>query len=391
MALNLCHIVFAFEEGRGKNVNIVFVSNFLNHHQQDFCNNMLQQCERFVFIATDSVSGIGYQKKTDAAYLLPYYNEEFKSVCEKEICDADVVIFGGCPNNLIALRMRLHKLSFLYSERFFKKGMWRGFIPQTRKKVIDRIVRYKDEPMYVLSASAYLPSDLAMLGYPKKRCYKWGYFPKEKYYNMKKLFCKKKAEQKVSLLWVGRFIKWKHPEVAVGLALRLKRKGYKFSLKIIGGGVLEQKLYKLIEKNGLENYIDMLGEMETDKVREHMEEADIFIFTSDKNEGWGAVLNEAMNSGCAVVANHAIGSVPYLITNGENGYSYQNKKEMQQYVEILMEDQKLRYKMGKAAYQTIIDKWNAEIAAKRFCCLAESLLNTEKKDLFADGPCSKAE
>ena len=122
MALNLCHIVFAFEEGRGKNVNIVFVSNFLNHHQQDFCNNMLQQCERFVFIATDSVSGIGYQKKTDAAYLLPYYNEEFKSVCEKEICDADVVIFGGCPNNLIALRMRLHKLSFLYSERFFKKG-----------------------------------------------------------------------------------------------------------------------------------------------------------------------------------------------------------------------------------------------------------------------------
>ena len=56
-----------------------------------------------------------------------------------------------------------------------------------------------------------------------------------------------------------------------------------------------------------------------------------------------------------------------------------------------MENQKHRYKIGKAAYQTVIDKWNAEIAAKRFCCLAESILNTEKKDLFADGPCSKAE
>lgn len=372
-------------------MNIVFVSNFLNHHQQDFCNNMVQQCERFVFIATDSVSGKGYQKKTDADYLLPYYKEKFKRVCEKEICDADVVIFGGCPNNLIALRMRVHKLSFLYSERFFKKGMWRGFIPQTRKKVVDRIVKYKDEPMYVLSASAYLPSDLAMLGYPKEKCYKWGYFPKLKYYNMEKLFFQKKEEKKVSLLWVGRFIKWKHPEVAVELALQLKKKEYDFSVKIIGGGVLEQKLYKMITKTGLENYIDMLGEMEPEKVREHMEKADIFIFTSDKNEGWGAVLNEAMNSGCAVVANHAIGSVPYLIKNGENGYSYQNKKEMQQYVEILMEDQKHRYKIGKAAYQTVIDKWNAQIAAKRFCCLAESILNTEKKDLFLDGPCSKAE
>jgi glycosyltransferase involved in cell wall biosynthesis len=45
----------------------------------------------------------------------------------------------------------------------------------------------------------------------------------------------------------------------------------------------------------------------------------VFIFTSDRNEGWGAVLNEAMGSGCAVVAADLIGSVPYLIEHKKMG------------------------------------------------------------------------
>ena len=49
-----------------------------------------------------------------------------------------------------------------------------------------------------------------------------------------------------------------------------------------------------------------------------MEKSEIFLFTSDKGEGWGAVLNESMNSACAVVASHAIGSVPFLLKDGEN-------------------------------------------------------------------------
>lgn len=51
--------------------------------------------------------------------------------------------------------------------------------------------------------------------------------------------------------------------------------------------------------------------MKASEVRSYMEKADIYLFTSDFNEGWGAVLNESMNSGCAVVASHAIGSVPF--------------------------------------------------------------------------------
>ena len=41
-------------------------------------------------------------------------------------------------------------------------------------------------------------------------------------------------------------------------------------------------------------------------------------------EGWGAVLNEAMNSGCACIASHAIGSAGFLIEHGENGFVYRD-------------------------------------------------------------------
>ena len=53
-----------------------------------------------------------------------------------------------------------------------------------------------------------------------------------------------------------------------------------------------------------------------------MERADIYLATSDRQEGWGAVINEAMNSGCAVVADHMMGAVPYLISHEENGMIY---------------------------------------------------------------------
>lgn len=33
-----------------------------------------------------------------------------------------VVIYGSCPNELIQIQMNENKLSFLYTERFLKKG-----------------------------------------------------------------------------------------------------------------------------------------------------------------------------------------------------------------------------------------------------------------------------
>ena len=124
-----------------------------------------------------------------------------------------------------------------------------------------------------------------------------------------------------------------------------------------------------------------------------MEKAGIFLFTSDFNEGWGVVLNESMNSGCAVVASHAIGSAPFLIDNNKNGLLYANGDIYDLYSQIkyLLDNPQEQLRMGKQAYKTIIDTWNPRIAAERFVKLCDNILNEGLNSSFVDGPCSNAE
>ena len=88
-----------------------------------------------------------------------------------------------------------------------------------------------------------------------------------------------------------------------------------------------------------------------------MEEADIFIGTSDSQEGWGVVVNEAMNAGCAIVANKRMGSVPILIRDGENGYIYNKYSDLKEKVEYLIKNEETRNEVGKNAYLYITEKW----------------------------------
>ena len=121
-----------------------------------------------------------------------------------------------------------------------------------------------------------------------------------------------------------------------------------------------------------------------------MKKTDIFLFTSDRNEGWGAVLNESMSNACAVVANREIGSVPYLVEDGKNGLVYDRKDKNALYncVKKLIVNKPLRETLGKNAYDTIKNVWNAEVASKRLMQLINNI-NKGEGTPFEWGPCSK--
>lgn len=370
-------------------MNIVFVSNFLNHHQIPFCEKMIELCDNFNFIATQAGGRQGYQTTTDAPYVINY-NSENKNKVENMIKSADAVIFGACPNELIDLRMRENKLSFLYSERFLKKGLWRRFIPTTRKKIKDRIVKFKNKNMYVLCASAYLSYELSLFNFPVEKCYKWGYFPECKNYDIDELISNKTQN---SILWCARLIDWKHPEIPVLVAEKLKSLNVDFKLNIIGTGALEDEIKSMIKEKNLDDFIEVIGSMPPEEVRKNMEKSQIFLMTSDRQEGWGAVLNEAMNSACAVIANKAAGAVPYLIKNGENGFAY-TKCDIddicKKIVELFNDKEKMK-SVQEQAYYTISNEWNSKVAAERLIKLSNAILNGEQSpDLFEDGICSKS-
>ena len=127
------------------------------------------------------------------------------------------------------------------------------------------------------------------------------------------------------------------------------------------------------------------------KIRSLMERSDIYLMTSDNEEGWGAVVNEAMNAGCAVVASHAAGAVPYLLKHKENGLVFKSGdvKELTFFVKKLCTDRSYAAKLGLNAYRTINTVWNAKEAADRFLKTAESL-NSGGTYLYEDGPLSPA-
>ena len=107
-----------------------------------------------------------------------------------------------------------------------------------------------------------------------------------------------------------------------------------------------------------------------------MDKSQIFLFTSDKQEGWGAVVNEAMNSGCCVIAPAEAGAVPYLINNGDNGFVFRSDDpdelaacciQAARYPEI-------RKSCGEKAFETVRYTWNASVAAERLTDLARMLM-----------------
>lgn len=182
---------------------------------------------------------------------------------------------------------------------------------------------------------------------------------------------------------MARFIGWKHPETAVELAKELKNQGYDFKIDMIGTGDKLEEIQKSIKENNLTDSINLLGTMSPEEVRTQMEKHSIFLFTSDRNEGWGAVLNEAMNSGCAVVANDEIGSVPFLIENGINGLTYHKGdfEELLSRVKNLLDNRNLCEDLSEKAYETLVSSWSAKVAAKRLKTTCESLLKGQKKFL----------
>ena len=236
-----------------------------------------------------------------------------KQKAQKLILTANVVIMGSASEEFLEKRIAQNKLTLRYSERIYKGGYIHTFSPRGHQIIKKFHVHSQEKPVYMLCASSFTAGDFALHGAYRNKCFKWGYFPEVKEYDIDKLINQKKNKQCLELLWVGRLITLKHPKLVIELAAKLKKEGYLFVLNLIGEGVLKDPLKRLVKQYHLKEQVHLLGSISPEKVRQHMEQADIFLFTSDYREGWGAVLNESMNSACAVVASSAIGSVDFLI------------------------------------------------------------------------------
>lgn len=371
-------------------MKLTFFSNFMNHHQLFLCNEFFRmKGVEFCFVATEKINEerlrLGYE---DLNYNTPYVLREYENnekVAMNLAINSDVVIFGSAPEKYLHYRMRYNKLTFRYSERIFKKSKKVLFHPMAWYTYYRNHIRYRNKELYLLCASAYAAEDYNFIGAYHGKCFKWGYFPElKKYQDINTLFNNKKSTN-MKVFWCGRFLNWKHPETMILLAEKMK--AYPIHFKMVGTGPLEEQLSNMIKEKELDN-IEIMPSQSASDIRKLMELSDIYLFSSDEQEGWGAVLNEAMNSGCAVLASCEAGATNYLIKDGYNGIKYH-------YGDIPALTKKLMYlynnpdeikRLGYNAYRTIIECWNYQKAAENFMELVKSQ-NKDLKD--AKGPCEK--
>ncbi|MCD7807015.1 MAG: glycosyltransferase family 1 protein, partial [Lachnospiraceae bacterium] len=257
-------------------MNLVFVSNYFNHHQQPVSQKLQELCTQaggsYFFIQTERMEeervAMGWGNALGSVGFVRNYWENPED-CQRLIDQADAVIFGGTDEeSYIQNRLKEKKPVWRYSERLYKEGRYRFITPRgLRRKFLDH-TRHNGERVYLLCSGAYVAGDFRMVAaYPFKK-FRYGYFPEHKVYDADALIERKYAKSKaIQLLWAARMIDWKHPERAVLITEALLKDGFDVHLTMVGGGPEEKRVRELIAGKDLEQKVTLLGFQDPGAVR----------------------------------------------------------------------------------------------------------------------------
>ena len=379
-------------------MKLVFITNYINHHQIPLADEFYRLLgDDYKYIATDAlpdwlIKG-GYDPSINRLYVVrAYESEDAKRMALQLANDADVVIIGSAPEDYVRERIKAGKLTFRYNERWFKNKPWYLSGPRAWYYFWHDHIRYRNKPLYMLAASAYTCRDVNTIGAYKNKCFKWGYFTKVEDFpfGSSANFDASSEGTGAHLMWCARFLRWKHPELPVKLAKRLKNRNYKFIIDMYGSGEELEPTKELAEKLDVMDVVRFQGNLPNDEILKQMRHHQIFLFTSDRNEGWGAVLNESMSNGCAVVASDMIGSVPFLIEDGVNGLIFKSESldSLETKVVSLLDSVDYRRTIAMNAIKTMRDVWCPKNAAIQFLRLINALKTNDIDLIPSDGPCS---
>lgn len=399
-------------------MTITYFSNFMNHHQKLVSDELVKlTAGNYIFVETepmyDWLKKGGYTDYSDLPYVLcAWKDSESLKKAEELALYSDVAIFGGYTvmDYAILRARKTEKISFEVSERWLKRGWLNLLSPRLLKNQWYYHTLFCKKPFYKLCSSAFGAADQYKLHSYINKCYKWGYFTK-----VEASGCETKVEASTDvstseitpLMWCSRFLMWKHPELPILMAGRLKKKGYHFHLDMYGSGVMYDRSLELSSSFGVEDVISFKGNVPNEQILQAMRAHEIFLFTSDQNEGWGAVANESMSNGCVLVGSDAIGSTPFLVDDGVNGMLFKSSRKdrgftksglrvddaaldsLTQKVEWLLNRPTERKAMAAEAYKTMSTVWSPANAAENLLQLISDL--QQGKDVSIEyGPCSKA-
>ena len=267
-------------------MKLVFYSNYLNIHQVFLMDAFYEILGNdFCFVATMPHSQ-SEQKGGKDYSTRPYCVNASESDCLRHYAmqlarEADTCVFGACSQEFAVERARYNPtgLSFEMGERWLKKGIINLLSPRFITWYYNYIRYYRKAAFYKLCCSGFAAKDDLLINVYKNRHFKWGYFVAEQG-NSRDILNKEKLG--VQIMWCARFIDWKHPELVIELARRLKEESADVHINMYGIGSSLEKIRQLSKSLNVEDMVSLKGQVPNSQILAAMRNHDIFLFTSDE-------------------------------------------------------------------------------------------------------------
>lgn len=162
-------------------------------------------------------------------------------------------------------------------------------------------------------------------------------------------------QQTINILHSGRLVGKKGVPDLVTVFSELNKKYPHMVLHLLGDGPEAEQTRTIVNKNGIKDKVVFYGSQPNQKVKELMQQADIFVLnsrTADNGdmEGLPVTILEAMSMGKAIVSTRHAG-IPFAIRDQHNGLLVEEKNNDQLYtaMEKLILDAGLRQQLGQNA------------------------------------------
>lgn len=363
-------------------MKILQISNMVSHHQLPLANELskLVGDNNFLFAAlgrpTSERVNNGWSSNYDQNWIVhPNESASDNQKYNDFWSEADIVICGERLIERMQERVDNNKICFYMSERWWKPpvGIARLMSPSYLKMFISFRRLTKSKYFHYLAIGPFAAKDMNLVTDMHERIWQWGYFT-----NFPSNL-KNSDPTVINILWLGRMLDWKRIDLLIKALGRIQSKGKRFKLTLIGDGPEKIRLEKLASKCLTRSSYEFLDFIPSSEVPSLMSQYDIYVLPSNAYEGWGAVVNEAMAAGCAVIASDKTGAGASLIQSGNNGLLFKSESEFSLYksLKLLFDRPELIMVYGKNARSTIEKEWQPKVVAEKFLELSMLLLNND--------------
>ena len=377
-------------------MKILYVNPNINHHKLPFFNELqILLGNNNVCYATPQKNEqwrteMGFVTKLKEQDKIFYINNENFQEFENLFFEYDVVLCAIRDYwDLIERRLKANKLTFYFSERWFKEpiGKLRLLHPKILKLVIKfrKINRYSK--FYYLAQGDTAAEDFFSCGIGLGKTFRFGYFPPISVKSSVDTCILPKS--KIKILWCGRMIPTKRVDLLANAFVRLSQKYNQIYLCLVGKGPCRNKVERILVNGCDSSQYSMIDYVPNNEVRSLMRESDIYVLPSSGWEGWGAVINEAMSESCAIIAGDKVGAAKSMFTDSVGiTFNSENVKSLYNALEYLINNPEVIETQKKAGVQLVNNIWSPRVAAERFLSIVDQIKNQDPVNIFDSGPLS---